>query len=138
MQAPSPTAKSNKLTPKQQEELRSMFDCYAKDKKSMTKEELYQMFSDIGFTPTTSQKEKYEKLFAVRPEISCSEFMSIFKIKSDDLPYSKTEILNAFKVYYSRFLLLYSFCAKNILSHIILIRADCRMCCWKWNYRPKM
>ncbi len=89
--------KSNKLTLKQMEELRAMFTCYSKDD-MMTSEQLYTMFANIGFVPTQSQKEKYAKLFTIRDKISCSEFMSIFKIKSDDIPYSKTEVMNAFKV----------------------------------------
>ncbi len=97
MQAAPPTQKSNKLTVKQQEELRSMFNCYSKDD-MMTAEQLNLMFANIGFVPTQSQKEKYAKLFAIRDKISSNEFMTIFKIKSDDIPFSKTEVMNAFKV----------------------------------------
>ena len=89
--------KSNKLTHKQIEELKAMFTCYSKDD-MMTHEQLNTMFANINFVPTQSQKEKYDKLFAIRDKISCNEFMTIFKIKPDDIPYSKSEILNAFKV----------------------------------------
>ena len=87
-----------------------MFNCYTTEEKKqgdasapkdnmMTKEQLYKMFANIGFTPTESQKEKYDKLFAIRDKITNSEFMTIFKIKGDDIPYSKSEVANAFKVY---------------------------------------
>lgn len=113
----APPVKSNKLTIKQVEELRAMFTCYSTDD-MMTQEQLNTMFANIGFVPTASQKEKHAKLFAIRDKISCTEFMSIFKIKPEDIPFSKTEVLNAFKV----FLLNstpHSFYHKNIKSHII-------------------
>ena len=89
--------KSNKLTLAQTEELKAMFKCYSKDE-MMTKEQLYAMFANIGFVPTQSQKDKYAKLFTIRDKISCNEFMTIFKIKGDDISYSKTEVMNSFKV----------------------------------------
>eukprot|EP00826_Nyctotherus_ovalis_P042738 TRINITY_DN4442_c0_g1_i3.p1 TRINITY_DN4442_c0_g1~~TRINITY_DN4442_c0_g1_i3.p1 ORF type:complete len:121 (-),score=30.36 TRINITY_DN4442_c0_g1_i3:160-522(-) len=108
-------AKSNKLTMKQVEELRAMFTCYSKDD-MMTQEQLNTMFANINFVPTQSQKEKYAKLFAIRDKISCNEFMTIFKIKADDIPYSKSEILNAFKV---NFPLKCSFYRRSIRSRTI-------------------
>ena len=94
----APTAKSNKLTIKQAEELRAMFTCYSTDD-MMTQEQLNTMFTNIGFAPTPAQKEKHAKLFSIRDKISSTEFMSIFKIKADDIPFSKVEVLNAFKVW---------------------------------------
>ena len=91
------TGKTNKITPIQRGQLRSIFDLFAVDSK-LSEQNLPKIFNQVGYVPTAKQMQSFSTLFAKKPLISFDDFLSIFRLRPEECKNTKVEIMNAFRV----------------------------------------
>ena len=79
-----------------QKYFREIFNLHAQNEK-INFQQLQKIFEMVDFKPNDKQNEEFKAMFDKKPEITFSDFLNIFSLKSNN-QYSEIDVKNAFRL----------------------------------------
>ena len=88
----------NKISDLDKKYFREIFNLHAdKETEKIKYEDLQKIFEMVDFKPNEKQEEEFRGMFTKKPEITFTEFLSIFSLKSNN-QYNEIDVKNAFRL----------------------------------------